>query len=390
MIQKMLRGFPMSAHQPLRQAVHDFPRGHPVRLAATAVLQRALHAHRHHLPDRLAEIRPLDAVHWFGVRGYEGTVARVWAGLCAASGSVLEIGGNVGLFTVGGGSRAAGAYTVVEPVPANAATLRANLARNGLARVELLEAAVVPGEVRRDVVLNLPDEGRAMPVGAHLMEEVEIAGRAGKIRITVPGLPMRELAAGRDLIKIDAEGIEAALLAGIRPLLVAQRPTLMDRGPAGGRAARRAAVQPGHGSRIPDARPDGVRIGPSPSPRRRSRPPCRRPTTPRMWSCPSAPCLLDPQWAPRRCRWRPMAGRRAAAAARRAAVPMMGAGGKQASADPLMSSIGPRPPAEQEAGQGGQSRRALAGAGPAGATSHTSGLRLLSGRRECQKRTSAS
>lgn len=242
MIQKMLRGLPMSAYRPLRQAVHDFPRGHPARLMATAVLQRAMRAHRHHLPDRLAEIRPLDAahlsfeavdsmvmdaVHWFGVRGYEGTVARVWAGLCAASGSVLEIGGNVGLFAVVGGSRAAGAYTVVEPVPANAATLRANLARNGLARVELLEAAAVPGGVRRDVVLNLPDEGRAMPVGAHLMEKVEVAERAGRNRITVPGLPMQELAAGRDLIKIDAEGIEAALLAGIRPLLVAQRPTLM-------------------------------------------------------------------------------------------------------------------------------------------------------------------
>ena len=242
MIQSVLRGLPLSAYRPLRQAIHDFPRGHPIRLVATAVLQHAARAHRHHLLNHLTEIRPLDAphlsfeavdsmvmdaVHWFGVRGYEGTVPRAWAGLCSASSSILEIGGNVGLFTVIGGSRTAGDYTVVEPVPANAATLRANLARNGLARVELLEAAVVPGKVRHDVVLNLPDEGRAMPVGAHLMEGVEIAERPGKNRITVPGLPMQELATGRDLIKIDAEGIEAALLTDIRPLLVAQRPTLM-------------------------------------------------------------------------------------------------------------------------------------------------------------------
>lgn len=104
---------------------------------------------------------------------------------------MLEIGGNVGLFTVIGVRVAPGSYTVVEPVPLVAATLRANLARNGLTDVEVLQGAVIPDNNARDVTLNLPAEDWGMPVGAHVI---------------VPGLPIRQLAEGRDLIKIDAEG----------------------------------------------------------------------------------------------------------------------------------------------------------------------------------------
>ena len=242
MFDSLIRVAPLSARRQLRQSVDDRPRGYSIRLAATFMLQRAARAHSRHLSTRLTEIRPLDApelsfqavdsmvmdaVFWFGLRGYEGTAAQVWAALCARSQSVLEVGGNVGIFTVVGGMRAGGAYTVVEPIPANAATLRANLARNGLSRVELLEAAVIPGDTEREVSLNVPDEGRAMPVGAHLVDGTVLAARSSLAHVTVPGLPMRALANGRDLIKMDAEGIEAALLLAIRPQLLAQRPTLL-------------------------------------------------------------------------------------------------------------------------------------------------------------------
>ena len=242
MIDTMLRRVPLAAYRPLRQAVHDFPRGHPVRLAATVVLQHAARAFRNHLPGRLTEIRPLDnqalsfaatdsmvmdAVYWFGIRGYEGTVPRTWAALCERSLDILEVGGNVGLFTVVGAHAARGSYTVVEPVPGNAAVLRGNLARNAMLSVEVLEAAAIPGDQPRDVTLNVPDEGRDTPVGAHLLDGVEVSGRSTQSQITVPGLPMRTLAESRDLIKIDAEGIEAALLGDIRTQLVARRPTLL-------------------------------------------------------------------------------------------------------------------------------------------------------------------
>ncbi|WP_428661216.1 FkbM family methyltransferase [Reyranella sp.] len=242
MIDPMIRSVPLSFFRPLRQAVRDLPRWNPVRIAATIVLRRAALANRHHLAGRLTEIRPLDepmlsfeavdsmvmdAVFWFGVRGYEGTAARIWTDLCQRAESVLEIGGNVGLFSVLGARASSGIYTAVEPVPVVAATLRANLARNGLTRVEVLEAAVVSGDEVRNVALNLPDEGRKMPVGAHLVDDVEVVGRSTRTQIVVPGLPIRQLADGRDLIKIDAEGIEAVLLADIRALLVDRRPNLL-------------------------------------------------------------------------------------------------------------------------------------------------------------------
>ncbi len=241
MMDRLLRSLPLAAYQPFRHAIVRLGRRNPVRIASTLLLKRAARAHRQHLLDRLREIRPLDrpdlsfepsdsmvadAIYWFGVRGYEGTVARVWTTLCANATSVLEIGGNLGLFTVIGARAGAAAYTVVEPVSMVAATLRANLARNEITHVEILQAAVVPGAARA-VELNLPDEGRAVGVGAHLVEGVEVALRDSRGRITVPGLAIRTLAQGRDLIKIDAEGIEAALLSDIRDMLLATRPTLL-------------------------------------------------------------------------------------------------------------------------------------------------------------------
>jgi FkbM family methyltransferase len=167
----------------------------------------------------------MDAVYWLGVRGYEGVVAQTWVTLCARSRSVLEIGGNIGLFTVLGGVAGAEHYTVVEPVPGNVATLRSNLTLNGLQNIEVHQAAAVPGE-SREVTLNIPAEGRDNPVGAQMLEG-DLARRDSAGEIRVPGLAIRALAEGRDLIKIDAEGIEMALLAEIRPLLLSQRPTLL-------------------------------------------------------------------------------------------------------------------------------------------------------------------
>ena len=248
MLAALLRSTPMPLFQPLRHAAR-LSRRNPCRQAAMLVLRRALRAHRGTLSHRVAAIRPvdapelsfepsdsmvMDAVYWVGVRGYEGTVADTWVALCARAGSVLEVGGNVGIFSVlgararaGNGRAAAGCYTVVEPLPQNVATLRANLSRNGLGHVEVMAAAAIPGAEPAPVRINIPDEGRANPVGAHVTLGSEVAARSSKDVVTVPGLPMAMLAAGRDLIKIDAEGLEWALLRTIREQLVQDGPTLM-------------------------------------------------------------------------------------------------------------------------------------------------------------------
>jgi FkbM family methyltransferase len=242
MLDAIAAAVPLGWYRPFRLGVARLRRGSLPRSACVAVLKPAQRAWRHRLVRRVDDIRPLDAPHlsfaptdsmvvdtlyWFGVRGYEGKVADVWVELCREARSVLEIGGNVGLFTTLGRRAATGRYTVVEPVPQIAEVLRGNLARNRLAGVEVLEAAVIPAGPARDVTLNIPDEGRAAPVGAHLVEGVEVSGRGTLRALTVRGLPAAGLMADRDLIKIDAEGIEAELLAAARDVILAARPTLM-------------------------------------------------------------------------------------------------------------------------------------------------------------------
>ena len=77
------------------------------------------------------------------------------------------------------------------------------------------------------VILLVPDEQHDMPVGAHLTVGTEVANHPGSRQISVQGLPIRDLVAGRDLIKIDAEGVEVDLLRAARDILVATRPNLL-------------------------------------------------------------------------------------------------------------------------------------------------------------------
>ena len=240
MIDALLRSLPLSAFDPLREILHACARRNPARVLSTKVLVRAARAYRGHLSARLEKVRPvdrpdlvfksvdsmvMDAVYWIGVRGYEGVVAQTWGALCRNARSVLEIGGNVGLFTVVGAKTGVARYTVVEPVPANVRTLQDNLILNGIRNVVVQQAAAVPGN-SRDVVLSIPSEGRAMPVGAQMLDgDLKLRHSAGQIM--VPGIGMSELASGCDLIKIDAEGIETALLEDIRGTLVERKPTLL-------------------------------------------------------------------------------------------------------------------------------------------------------------------
>jgi FkbM family methyltransferase len=224
----------------LRKGAVAWRRGSLPRSLCIAVLQRAARSRRP--SESLSEIRPLDmpqiafitsgsmvldAVYWFGVQGYEGKVADVWQSLCATASCVLEVGGNVGLFTVIGGNATAGRYTVVEPVPEVAAALRGNLRHNGLDRVSVIEAAAIPEATPRQVKLNIPDEGRDSPVGAHLIDGVEVSGRSSLRVVTVEGIPFRTLMEGCDVIKIDAEGIETELLRSARDILVTRRPAML-------------------------------------------------------------------------------------------------------------------------------------------------------------------
>ena len=131
---------PLQFYDPLRYGAVFFRRGSLPRKVCVALLKAV--ARSYHLAKIVPEIRPfddstvsfrsvdsmvMDAVYWFGIQGYKGKVADVWISLCENSRSILEIGGNVGLFTVIGARATRGTYTVVEPVPEVTAILRDNL-----------------------------------------------------------------------------------------------------------------------------------------------------------------------------------------------------------------------------------------------------------------------
>lgn len=236
----MFQAWVRAALSPFRWGAVRWHRGHPVRSLCVAVLKpferhssllhglaRVVPADRSDLSFEPSDSMVVRSVYWFGVQGYEGVLAEIWADLCAKSRSVLEVGGNVGLYAVIGARAARGAYTVVEPVPEIARVLQANLARNGLAKVEVLQAAVIPGSQEQEVELNVPDEGTDNPVGAHLVTGSEITARSSQRVLKVKGYPFVQLLQGRDLVKIDAEGLEHALLAGAEQELKQHTPTLL-------------------------------------------------------------------------------------------------------------------------------------------------------------------
>lgn len=232
---------PMAAYYPLGWAAARLSRSNPLRRAAVLALQRI--ARQVPLTPRLESVQPLDwpqlrfraddsividAVYWFGVKGYEGRLPRIWEGLARRATETVEIGGNVGLYTVIGGQVARGAYTVFEPNPEVAATLRANLALNEVLKVVVFEAAVTWERTRQRVPFNIPDEGRRQAVGGHLVQGVDAGlNRTSRTLLEVDTWPALEACGRADLIKLDCEGAEHRLLSAIRPLIAERRPTLV-------------------------------------------------------------------------------------------------------------------------------------------------------------------
>jgi FkbM family methyltransferase len=135
------------------------------------------------------------------------------ARLLAPGMRVADVGANIGYYlllfehAVGPG----GHITCFEPDPENLRELRATLAVNGFANVEVVAAAV-----------GAADGIAALRTG---LNATVVAAGPGTIQVPLVSLD-RALAAPIDLLKIDVEGYEAQVLAGARRLLAGQRPAL--------------------------------------------------------------------------------------------------------------------------------------------------------------------
>jgi FkbM family methyltransferase len=173
----------------------------------------------------------LAQVYWYGEQGWEPELLPWWRRFCRRSRSVLELGANVGYFTVQAARAAPGVrYVAVEPHPFSLEICRANLTLNGVHSVKLIGAAAVADPQTSSVRLLVPADQLATPTVAFLPSGTELpAGmtRGVTTALDVPADDVRELLKGADLVKLDVEGQEHALLAAGLDLLREHRPTLV-------------------------------------------------------------------------------------------------------------------------------------------------------------------
>jgi FkbM family methyltransferase len=171
----------------------------------------------------------LSQVYWFGGDAYEGAETAWWRRCCQRASHVLELGANVGFYTVHGATaNPAVRYAAVEPHPVSAAGLRRNLDLNQLTNVEVVEAAVVGAVTSPTVTLAVPvQDGYGAPAGAFVPEGGEGVDGIGTHRsVEVPVVAAADLIEGVDLLKLDIEGHESEVLGAVFEHLLAQRPTI--------------------------------------------------------------------------------------------------------------------------------------------------------------------
>ena len=144
-------------------------------------------------------------------------------GLVRAGDWVIDIGANVGQYTkrmsdlVGPSGR----VVAFEPVPATFALLAANAERFRYANVTLINAAV---SERLDVMgMSIPRFGTGL---VNYYEARITAGGGETLVLTMPidSMPIEHPVS---LVKIDAEGHEAFVIAGMRRLIQRHKPTMI-------------------------------------------------------------------------------------------------------------------------------------------------------------------
>lgn len=164
---------------------------------------------------------------------YEASVTEVFLALARKNTSFLDIGANIGFFTLlAAEAMPDGRIWSVEPDPSNVRILRANVALNGFQdRVNVSHAAAsdADGEV------FFSSLGHDANIGARFTakEEDTLLARSlpgspspTKVRALTADTLLREERVG--LVKIDVEGHEPPVLAGMQRILEEDRPMIVS------------------------------------------------------------------------------------------------------------------------------------------------------------------
>jgi FkbM family methyltransferase len=158
---------------------------------------------------------------------YEQIELDVFERLAAISTTIIDVGANIGLYCCIAAERAPAVAKIVafEPVPENLGYLRRNLEENELAaRVVVEEQAVGQASGKMEIYLLEGSTARHSASAKNVLNST--------ISITVPAVSLdgylqQELGDHPiDLLKVDVEGYESAVLRGAHRILREDKPTL--------------------------------------------------------------------------------------------------------------------------------------------------------------------
>ena len=138
---------------------------------------------------------------------------------------VWDIGANIGFYSLIA-ARLAGDGEVIafEPLPANLAAIRRNLALNGLSNVKVLGIALADTEGTADLQIHSELTWAKLDTSADTAFQQELAV-AGHVTVQLSTIDRQlEILPPPDVVKIDIEGAEVAALRGASKLLSTHRP----------------------------------------------------------------------------------------------------------------------------------------------------------------------
>jgi FkbM family methyltransferase len=143
--------------------------------------------------------------------------------------TAIDVGGNFGYYTILFGALVGerGQVVAVEPAPATAAMLRRSVALNGFQKFTTVVEAAAGASEAADRLLHVPPRE---PKNAQLVSSADVVDSAGGTVHRVAEISLDTLLADRsrvDFVKIDAEGAEEGVIAGMLAILRRDRPNLV-------------------------------------------------------------------------------------------------------------------------------------------------------------------
>ncbi len=157
---------------------------------------------------------------------YEVFEQKVFRSLINEGDTFLDVGANIGLYSIIAArhSGTSGKIIACEPAPENSALLRANINRNGFKTIRVCDCALADRDGTMQLYLSDNNKGNHS-----LLADTVISG-SNSINVQVcrgDSLLENEGLNNIDIIKIDVEGAEPLVLAGLRHTLAQTRLALL-------------------------------------------------------------------------------------------------------------------------------------------------------------------